>query len=82
MAHHGSTPRSVLDAPSPTVITWVTPLGATRQERRHGVMLPPGLSEVEAAFYLRRLRRNRNQPAIRADYRRGRKVRRHAREQA
>lgn len=81
MAHHASTPSSVLDAPSPTVEVDARPFGATRQERRHGVNLI-GIPSDAAARLMWNLNRNRNQPAVRADYRRGKKVRRHAREQS
>lgn len=81
MAHHGNTPASVLNAPSRSVVVTARPFGATRQERRHGVSIV-GFDKGEAAAHLLGLRGHRNVPAVRADYRRGRKVRRHARETA
>lgn len=76
MAHHARTPQTVLDAPSRTVVVSHAPLGATRQERRHGVSIPPDLGAQGAALYLAKLGRARNAPAARVSPRRGRKVRR------
>lgn len=74
MAHHSSTPQTVLDAPSRTVVHTHTPQGATRQERRHGYMAPADLGVVELAAYARRISRTRNRPAVRTAPRRGRRV--------
>lgn len=76
MAHHRSTPRSVLDAPKPTVVQTFIPTGATRQERRHGVMPPADLGVVELAVYLKALGARRNPTAVRDTPRRGRRVKR------
>jgi hypothetical protein len=45
MAHHNSTPRSVLDAPRRTFTPLVIHEGATRQERRHGLSLTMELAD-------------------------------------
>lgn len=74
MAHHNSTPQSVLRAPRRTVVRQFIPTGATRQERRHGVYLG-GLEPIVAAAYLKSLA-GRNDTAVRTVPRRGRKVRR------
>ena len=39
MAHHGSTPESVLKAPSPTVEVKSAQIGVTRRERRSGRLI-------------------------------------------
>lgn len=77
MVHHDSTPKSVLDAPGRTVTVTVAsiPRGATRQERRHGVVPPAGLNPKGLARYLRSLAVP-NVPVVRAEPRRGRNVRR------
>jgi hypothetical protein len=74
MAHHSSTPQSVLDAPSRTVVHTHVPQGATRQERRHGYVAPADLGVVELAAYAARIGRARNAPAVRQAARRGRRV--------
>jgi hypothetical protein len=68
MAHHASTPQSVLSAPSPTVVVVVAHHGATRQEHRHGIS-----SSMKPAD-LRIYRLTRNVPYVRTTPRRGRKV--------
>ena len=72
MAHHNSTPQSVLDAPSRTFATIVAHSGATRQERRHGVAL--SMKPADHALYLR----TPNAPHVSRATRRGKKVRRNA----
>lgn len=79
MAHHTSTPASVLDAPQRTVVQTFIPTGATRHERRHGVMPPADLGVVELAVYLKALGARRNPSAVRDTPRRGRRVKRGAR---
>lgn len=74
MAHHSSTPKAILDAPSRTVVHSFIPQGATRVERRHGYMAPADLGVVELAAYARRITRTRNRPAVRTTPRRGRRV--------
>jgi hypothetical protein len=73
MAHHKSTPSSVLNAPQRTVIHSFVPLGATRQERRHGYMAPADLGVAALAVYARSLQRP-NPTAVRDTPRRGRRV--------
>ena len=72
MAHHNSTPKSVLDAPKQTVMPLVVHEGITRQERRHGV--PTSMKPVELLIY----RRTRNVPFVSDERRRGKKVRRNS----
>jgi hypothetical protein len=74
VAHHSSTPKSVLDAPQRTVVRTFIPTGATRQERRHGVVPPKDLGVVELAVYLKALGARRNPTAVRDTPRRGRRV--------
>lgn len=74
MAHHSSTPKSVLAAPQRTVVRTFIPTGATRQERRHGVVPPKDLGVVELAVYLKALGARRNATAVRDTPRRGRRV--------
>lgn len=45
MAHHNSTPISVLDAPTLTREVVSPQRGYSRSERRHGVYSPPGMSK-------------------------------------
>jgi hypothetical protein len=75
VAHHTQTPASVLNAPKPTVLVTARPVGATRQERRHGVYIG-GLDVKDADRYLATLNGHRNTPALRVEARRGKKVRR------
>jgi len=67
MAHHASTPKSVLSAPSRTFVPLVIHAGITRQERRHGVM---GGKPVDWMIFTR----TPNVPHVRTTPRRGRKV--------
>ena len=74
MAHHRSTPQTVLNAPTRTVVRTFVPTGATRQERRHGVVPPAALGVVELAVWLKALGARRNPSAVRDTPRRGRRV--------
>ena len=74
MAHHNSTPKSVLDAPAATAVQ-TPPAGANRSERRHGVTRPAGLDAKGLAAYMASLRQP-NPPHVRTSPRRGKKVRR------
>ena len=76
MAHHSSTPASVLDAPQRTVVQTFIPAGATRHERRHGVTPPADLGVIPLAAYLKALGARRNPSAVRDTPRRGRRVKR------
>jgi hypothetical protein len=50
MAHHKSTPQSIIDAPSRTFTALVIHEGATRQERRHGI--GDGMKPQDEAIYM------------------------------
>ena len=69
MAHHASTPQSVLSVQGwlPTTVWVVQHRGITRQERRHGVV---GGKPLDWMIY----RATKNVPHIRTTPRRGRKV--------
>lgn len=76
MAHHASTPKTVLDAPTRTVDVVGVPVYLTRTERRHGVNVSGIREDDDKDRYLRSLRRGLNPPARLAEPRRGRKVKR------
>lgn len=79
MAHHNSTPASVLDAPTPSREVVSLQIGYSRAERRHGVYYPPTLSpELRDAIAAERTAAGRNTPAVSAKVskvRKGRKAR-------
>ncbi len=66
MAHHNSTPRSVLDAAvsQPQVLS--DQRGYSRRERRHGIVAPPGTDKQAAErAHLEARRHGRNVPYVR-----------------
>lgn len=71
MAWHNSTPISVLEAPKPSNFAMVTHEGASRRERRHGLI--GSYTPIERLMLLR----TRNTTFVRGTTRRGKKVRRH-----
>jgi len=70
---HGSTPKSVLEAPQRTLTRLVVHEGATRQERRRGIAL--SMKPLDLVVY----RATQNVPFVSDAPRRGKKVRRNAR---
>lgn len=61
MAYHGSTPQSVLNAPSRTVERTSEPLGPTRSERRNGFTIKrPWLPQANVPFVRTTPRRGKN----------------------
>ncbi|MGZ4519136.1 MAG: hypothetical protein ACXVXP_08380 [Mycobacteriaceae bacterium] len=63
MAHHNSTPRSILDAPVSQPAILSDQRGYSRQERRHGVFVPPGTtSEAATQARLEALAHGPNKP--------------------
>lgn len=61
MAHHNSTPQTVLDAPEPRTWSAFQPTHPNRQQRRQGGRVSSG----------------RNTPYVRSAPRRGKRVKRH-----
>lgn len=53
MAHHGSTPKSILEAPTPEPVVFYRPRGLTRAQRRGRAPVAKGQQ-----------RRLRNQPLV------------------
>ena len=79
MAHHASTPQSVLDAPTFAPVTTYAQHGYSRSERRHGVYSPPNMTaEARTAAAIMASEAGRNAPATSAKVkkvRKGRKAR-------
>lgn len=79
MAHHNSTPRSILDAPTRTVVVISPQIGLSRDERRNGIRWPALMTDDAKRWAIRDANAaGPNTPAVRTTPRRGRNVRRHA----